>query len=258
MEYKYLIDTFRFRGVTLANNTHVDNFTGYMGRVYKYIETKPRPLKILDMPAGNGLLAAAIRRLGHEVICGDINDCQEHYVKANMEERLPFKDEEFDAVICLEGIEHVIDPASLASELSRVCKKDGEIIVSTPNVQSVFSRLIFLFTGNLYLFEPCDIRPIAPESDRGHISPASYLQLWYWFRVRGFDLVDVMGDKWKRVVLLPIYLLVIVIGYLPTRHQVQKAKISDVERKVILSHLFSPALLFSRSLIAIFKNNSTR
>lgn len=229
-----------------------------MERVYRYIEAKPRPMKILDIPAGNGLLAAAIRCLGHEVICGDINDRQQHFVKADMEKTLPFNDEEFDVVLCLEGIEHVINPSSLASELSRVCKKGGEIIVSTPNIQSIFSRLIFLFTGNLYLFEPCDIRPVAPESDRGHISPASYFQLWYWFRIRGFDLVDVMGDKWKRIALLPIYLLVIVIGYLPTRLQVQKAKISDIKRKVVLSHLFSPALLFSRSLIAIFRNNSAR
>lgn len=48
-------------------------------------------------------------------------------------EELPFKDKSADFVICTEVIEHVIDPAVVLSELKRVVKNQGLIIVSIPN-----------------------------------------------------------------------------------------------------------------------------
>ena len=47
---------------------------------------------------------------------------------------LPFPASEFDAVLCLETVEHVSQPARLVTELARVAKPGGTLVLSTPNV----------------------------------------------------------------------------------------------------------------------------
>ena len=48
-------------------------------------------------------------------------------------QKLAFKDESFDVVTCFEVIEHVPEPGTLLSELRRVVKRKGIVLLSTPN-----------------------------------------------------------------------------------------------------------------------------
>lgn len=58
---------------------------------------------------------------------------------------LPFKDEAFDCVVGFEVIEHVSDPTRALSELRRILKYSGRVILSTPNklLTSPFSKKPF-------------------------------------------------------------------------------------------------------------------
>jgi 2-polyprenyl-3-methyl-5-hydroxy-6-metoxy-1,4-benzoquinol methylase len=47
--------------------------------------------------------------------------------------QLPFATGTFDALLCSEVIEHVLEPGSLVSEFARVLKPDGSLFLSTPN-----------------------------------------------------------------------------------------------------------------------------
>lgn len=47
--------------------------------------------------------------------------------------RLPFGSGSFDALLCSEVIEHVLDPPALVSEFARVLRPGGTLILSTPN-----------------------------------------------------------------------------------------------------------------------------
>jgi ubiquinone/menaquinone biosynthesis C-methylase UbiE len=47
---------------------------------------------------------------------------------------LPFKDAEFDAILCFETVEHVSEPDIFIKELSRVLKVGGSMILTTPNI----------------------------------------------------------------------------------------------------------------------------
>lgn len=47
--------------------------------------------------------------------------------------KLPFHNNSFDVVLCTEVIEHVEDPIKAISELYRVVKKGGVVILTTPN-----------------------------------------------------------------------------------------------------------------------------
>lgn len=45
---------------------------------------------------------------------------------------MPIKDEEFDAVLCSEVLEHVPDPVLALNEIVRVCKPGGSVIITAP------------------------------------------------------------------------------------------------------------------------------
>ena len=240
---------------TLKDFTHVHNLTGYMKIVEIIVMgTNRKNLKILDMPAGNGLLSDNLRSYGHEVTCADFNSEREEYDYVNMEKKLPYEDALFDVIICLEGIEHIIEPSSLVSELCRVTKSDGFVIISLPNVQSLFSRLKFLFTGTFYQFEPEGSRhPQGRFVDRGHISPLTLMQLQYLFGEFEFKLCIVTGDKIKRKLLLPIYLILWLINWIFL--SIRSSKTQDNSIKRLYKFLLSPRCLMSRSLINVWSRS---
>ncbi len=84
-----------------------------------------RSAHILDIPAGAGRLSDRLRREGFKVICADINDSRNDYVFTDMNKPLPFADEQFDAVISMEGIEHIGNYQGFISEVSRITRKGG-------------------------------------------------------------------------------------------------------------------------------------
>lgn len=62
---------------------------------------------------------------------------------------LPFKDKEFDCVICSEVIEHIKNRSKALSEINRVLKKDGTFIITTPNWWSWYG-LVRLIAEKLF------------------------------------------------------------------------------------------------------------
>ncbi len=195
---------------------HVPNFTGYMGVIFEMIQSGRPGQKILDIPAGQGVLAARLRECGHQVHCADIDRTRPGCVYADMNEPLPFQDAEFDLCLCMEGIEHVLDPTLLIRELCRVTRPGGRIILSLPNIQNAYSRFNFLCAGYFFQFSPDMGRhlPAGRPINRGHISPLTYLQLRYLFEHYGARLVSVRGDRWKKKWLIPFLLPFFALGWL--------------------------------------------
>ncbi len=237
--------------------SHVGNFTGYMRVVADYFSAQPKGLKILDVPAGNGLLADALRAMGHTVVCGDINRERAEYRYVDMAGPLPFADGEFDAVVCLEGLEHLVNPVQLIAELSRVTRAPGEIVVSTPNVMSLYSRLHQLFTGVPYQFNPTAAPEVAPREavDRGHIFPLSYYQLSYLFGQHGAQVKAALGDRYKKKVWMPIYLVLLPFAWIASWWLfVRGGDRRYAERnRGLLRQGFTAPLLFSRSLVLVLE-----
>lgn len=61
-------------------------------------------------------------------------------------EKLPFKDDYFDAIFCLEVLEHVDDPVSAVREIKRVLKKGGYGVILIPSDSNLFKIVWFLWT----------------------------------------------------------------------------------------------------------------
>jgi ubiquinone/menaquinone biosynthesis C-methylase UbiE len=97
------------------------------------------------------------------------------YVRGNLDRGLPqFGDRTFDYVVCTEGLEHLEHPALLLREFARVLRPLGTLLVTTPNVVSLRSRLKFMLFGYFdgfrrrALFRSLGRRP---DLETPHISP---------------------------------------------------------------------------------------
>jgi ubiquinone/menaquinone biosynthesis C-methylase UbiE len=53
-------------------------------------------------------------------------------MKCDLAAGLPYPDESFDYIICLEVIEHVDNPMALCREIGRVLRKGGRLICPLP------------------------------------------------------------------------------------------------------------------------------
>ena len=52
---------------------------------------------------------------------------------------LPFKDESFDLVICLDVLEHIVEDYRVADEIYRVLAPDGRFLISVPEDPALWS-----------------------------------------------------------------------------------------------------------------------
>lgn len=116
----------------------------YYARTRNALEMMPRDGKILDLGCGDGAYTKEITGnnfvIGSDLGFNDLSKGREDnsfFVNANAEV-LPFKNESFDNVLCIELIEHVKYDLKVFKEISRVLKKDGYLLISTPNSKFPF------------------------------------------------------------------------------------------------------------------------
>jgi len=118
----------------------------------KYIEKNKGKMKALDIGSNFGLFTELLKRKGYDAYGIDINEKKVKWAKKNCRakymlgsaESIPFKDSTFDIVILLATLEHIIDRGKALSEINRVLKKNGKVIITVPNTWSYFYMRSFV------------------------------------------------------------------------------------------------------------------
>jgi SAM-dependent methyltransferase len=212
----------------------------------------PRGARVLDAPCGDGSLAATLRGQGYDAHGLDLGGNGEallgdKYRDADLNGPLPFDAASFDVIFSIEGIEHLTDRHRYVRELHRVLKPAGTLILTTPNIVSVRSRVRFFGSG----FYHRDGRPLdegAPTPFH-HIGLATFADLRYTLHTSGFRLTSVGHTHIKPVSYLYGWLVPWMWCY--TRIAFRKEKNADQRRAnhEIRSALFSQSLLFGENLL---------
>lgn len=101
-------------------------------------------LRILDVGAGNGAVATAVgNRQRYSLVALDyafFPPARQHSRRAAIPVaqlqadgmHLPFREDAFDVVFCLETLEHVPQPRKLGAEIMRVLRTGGICVLTTP------------------------------------------------------------------------------------------------------------------------------
>ena len=106
-----------------------------------------KPKNWLDIGTGNGYLASIVREMLNSTTVTGIDFVPEILAKAqNLNYRLavnidqgylPFHDNSFDYITCMEVLEHLILPRQALTEIYRILKPTGGCLFSVPNLQFI-------------------------------------------------------------------------------------------------------------------------
>jgi O-antigen biosynthesis protein len=151
----------------------------------------PRPLgRVLDVGCGAGALAPGLRRAGARAIVGievvpEVADrargLLDEVVVGSVEDAIGELGGPFDTILCLDVLEHLIDPAPVLRRLRGVARSGAHLQVSVPNARH------FSLVRDLLL------RGTFGYSDWGH-RDNTHLR---WFTRR--DIVQLVEDAGWRV-----------------------------------------------------------
>jgi 2-polyprenyl-3-methyl-5-hydroxy-6-metoxy-1,4-benzoquinol methylase len=158
------------------------------------VDALPRPVgAVLDVGCGAGGLerglreAGATRITGVEVVASAAAAARERYdevIEAPIEQALAQLEGPFDTVLCLDVLEHLVDPESVVRELRRVTRPGSRLQVSLPNARHV---------GLVY---DLMVRGTFGYTEWGH-RDSTHLR---WFTKRDIvELLERCGWKVKRV-----------------------------------------------------------
>lgn len=172
-------------------------------RLVAGVSLLPRVDRLLDLGCGDGSLilhlpvrsrivvgldrtlaaARAAWARGYQVQCADLNA---RYI--------PYRDNVFDAAVCLDVIEHVLDPRHLLSELARVLRPRGVLVLTTPNIR-YYGHILTLIRGRFPRTSS------DPEGyDGGHLHYFTYADIRHLLRGAGFGSIEEFGlYRWTRL-----------------------------------------------------------
>ncbi len=158
-----------------------------------------RGKKILDVGCGGGLLSEALAREGAEVLALDLAEelieiAKLHLYESNLKvdyrlqsveslaETMPGQ---FDAITCMEMLEHVPDPSSILRACEMLLKPGGKLFASTLNrTPAAFAIAV---VGAEYI---ANLLPKGTHEYQKFIKPS---ELAAWCRAEGFNVTDISG-----------------------------------------------------------------
>ncbi|MBN1481120.1 class I SAM-dependent methyltransferase [candidate division KSB1 bacterium] len=227
---------------------------------------------VIDIPAGAGSQSAIFAEMGARVEPYDL--FPEFFVlkgieckKADLNKNLPIKDDHADFIHCQEGIEHVADQLHMFMEFSRILKKGGVLLLTTPNYSNLRSKLSYILTESEHFYKimpPNKIDSVWHADDNsvyfGHIFLIGIQKLRLLARLSGLTIKKIHHLRIGHTALLLLfffYPFILTVNILAHRRALRKAKNLDKEKKEIYRQVLAlgidPRLLVDTHLFVEFE-----
>jgi len=170
---------------------YIDQRTGLAGK------------KVLDVGCGGGILAESMARCGADVLGIDMGkapltvaklhameaEIELHYRQVTVEELAEEHAGHYDAVTCMEMLEHVPDPGSIIKACHKLVKPGGDVFMSTINRNP--KAFMFAVVGAEYLLQ---MLPKGTHDYKKFIKPS---ELSNWAREAALELKDISGISYN-------------------------------------------------------------
>lgn len=101
--------------------------------------------KVLDIGCRDDYWSSRLRAQGYTVQGLDIESPDPAVIIHNVDTGLPFGNQTFDLVWCTEVIEHLYHPDLLIKEIERILKPGGLAVLTTPNSNWWFYKVVKLW-----------------------------------------------------------------------------------------------------------------
>lgn len=159
--------------------------------------------RVLDVGCGGGILAESMAARGAQVTGIDMGEAPLAVAKLHLLESGQTVDyrrttaeqlaaehaSAFDAVTCMEMLEHVPDPASVIAACARLVKPGGHVFFSTINRNP--KSYLFAIIGAEYVL---NLLPKGTHDFRKFIRPS---ELEAWIRAAGLELQELTGMSYN-------------------------------------------------------------
>jgi SAM-dependent methyltransferase len=157
---------------------------------------------LLDLAAGSGAMSLRMQDHGYSVAATDyvgsafklhgsipFTECD---LNSDFATRFP---DRFDYIVASEIIEHLENPRHFARQAFALLKPGGRMLLSTPNIESSASKVMFLTAGRFLWFGD------QQYASDGHITPLSHWQIGCAMKEAGFDEIAVasFGDATRQL-----------------------------------------------------------
>jgi SAM-dependent methyltransferase len=137
---------------------------------YSILTDKSKTIEIVaDIGCGKGDFAKQLADFNKQLLLVDFDPLDTlpsdkcSFFQADLNHDWPIASNTVDFLFSLEVIEHTENPRHFFREIARVLRPEGYGFVSTPNNESLFSKLVFLFKSQHRYFQDA--------SYPGHITP---------------------------------------------------------------------------------------
>ncbi|MGB8516742.1 MAG: class I SAM-dependent methyltransferase [Gallionella sp.] len=217
------------------------------------------PCEHLDIGAGHGELISRMRSQFdiHSSAC-DYTDSLMKLTDVRVSiadlsnDNLPFSDQSFDLVTCTEVIEHLEHYRKTLRDIFRVLKSGGTLVLTTPNILNLKSRIRFLIFGFYNLFGPLHVSESALHTTGGHINPVSYFFLSHALLDAGFENIEVTIDNKQgtsKAWLVLLWLPIRIFSKLVMRKEKNKYKTVDEHNESYVLQMNSLEILLGRTIV---------
>lgn len=151
---------------------------------------------VVDLGAGLGAFSQTLRRRGHDAVAVGIAIEQFQatdvpYVAADLDAGLPFRSASLGGIVAIELLEHLEAPLRLLREAARCLRLKGWLILTTPNVLSLASKLSYFARDRHTYFGDDEFL------NNGHISPVSLVDVARIASRCGLEIEDVTYNVGK-------------------------------------------------------------
>ena len=165
---------------------------------------------------------------------------------------LPYSDNQFALVTCVETIEHLNNFRAVLNEVYRVLRPGGWMVITTPNILNLRSRLRYLAFGFHNLFGPLAVGEEKIHNPYGHISPIGWFYLAHALLNAGFDRLALSVDRYQRRSMFAL-----VLFYIPIRlmaafsywREAHKFRTINVQNRPLVAAMNSLDVLLGRTLV---------